>query len=80
MSKKTKLLAILFTVLTCLLNIGPFFAYAIVAYANCVLIHQKVALTMTVFVVLVMTIVSIVNKVAMKSRLWVVLIGLYVCL
>lgn len=35
---------------------------------------------MTVLIVVILTIVSIVNKVAIKSRLWIVLIGIYVCL
>lgn len=80
MTKKTKLAATLFTIASVLLNIGPLAAYIVIALVNCTLTYQKVALTMTVFVVLIMTAVSLINKVAMKSRLWVILLGIYLCL
>lgn len=35
---------------------------------------------MTVFIVLIMTVVTLVQKVALRSRLWVILIGMYICL
>lgn len=80
MTKKTKLWAVLTTIFSILLNIAPIAVYVIIALVNCNLVYQKVALTMTVFVVLIMSIICLVNKATMKSRLWVVLIGLYICL
>lgn len=80
MTKKTRIYSILFTILSVLLNIGPIATYTVIALVNSNLTYQKVALSMTVFVVLILTVISLANKVAMKSRLWVILIGLYICL
>lgn len=66
--------------LSLLLNICPLAVYTIQALLQGQLVYQKVALTMTVFVVLIMTIISIINKITLKSRLWIILIGLYLCL
>lgn len=63
-----------------LLNICPLAVYTIQALLQGQLVYQKVALTMTVFVVLIMTVISIINKITLKSRLWIILIGLYLCL
>lgn len=80
MTKKTKIMAWVFTIFSVLLNIGPLAAYGIVAVCNSTLTHQKVALALSVFVVVIMTVISIANKTVMKSRLWVILLGLYCCL
>lgn len=83
MSSKTKnyrTLFCVFFVISILLNICPLAVYAIKAVVESTLIYEKVTLVMTVFIVLLMTIVSVVNKVAMKSRLWIILIGVYICL
>lgn len=80
LTKRYRLLAWVFTILSLLCNIGPLAAYSIQAIITTDLVYEKVALTMTIFVVLIMTLINIVNKTAMRSRLWVVLIGIYVCL
>ena len=66
--------------LSLLLNICPLAVYTIQALLQGQLVYQKVALTMTVFIVLIMTVISIVNKITLRSRLWIILIGLYLCL
>ena len=66
--------------LSLLLNICPLAVYTIQALFQGQLVYQKVALTMTVFIVLIMTVISIVNKITLRSRLWIILIGLYLCL
>ena len=63
-----------------LLNVCPLAVYTIMALVQGQLIYEKVALTMTVFIVLILTIISIVNKITLRSRLWIILIGVYVCL
>lgn len=63
-----------------LLNVCPLAVYTIMALVEGQLIYEKVALTMTVFVVLILTLVSIINKITLRSRLWIILIGVYVCL
>lgn len=69
-----------FFIFSILLNVSPLAGYAIKAMIESDLIYEKVTLVTTVFIVLIMTCVSLVNKVAMRSRLWVILIGLYFCL
>ena len=66
-----------FFIFSILLNVSPLAGYAIKAMIESDLIYEKVTLVTTVFIVLIMTCVSLVNKVAMRSRLWVILIGLY---
>lgn len=80
MTKRYKELYILFQLLHVLANIAPICVYVILSLLSANLVHEKVALSMTVFVVLIMTIVSLINKAAMKSRLWIILIGVYICL
>lgn len=63
-----------------LLNVGPFVGYTFTALFSATLTTEKVALCTTVFIVLILTAISLVNKVAMKSRLWILLIGIYICL
>ena len=63
-----------------LINVCPLAVYTIMALVQGQLIYEKVALTMTVFIVLILTLVSIINKITLRSRLWIILIGVYVCL
>lgn len=80
MTSKYRKLFWLFLVVSLLLNILPITVYTIKAVVEADLIHEKIGLTMTVFAVLIMTIVSFVNKVTLRSRLWIILIGIYICL
>lgn len=80
MTKKYHILWILFLTVSILLNVGPLAVYSIMALASGALVYQKVALCMTVFVVLIMTAIAFLNKTTMKSRVWVIIIGLYFCL
>ena len=70
----------IFLILSLLLNICPLAVYVIKAIVEADLIHEKVTLTATVFAVLILTCVSLVNKVALRSRLWILLCGIYICL
>lgn len=79
-TRKYRRLSFLFGTISVLLNIAPFTIYAFIALVDSALIYQKIALSMTVLVVAILSLVALVNKVAMKSRLWIVLVGIYVCL
>ena len=63
-----------------LCNICPLAVYSIKALIESDSTPEKVALSTTVFIVLIMTVISIINKHAMRSRLWIILIGIYICL
>lgn len=79
-TKKYKRLWVLFLVVSVLCNLGPAAAYVIMGLCSATLVAEKIALSMTVLIVLMMSAVALVSKATMKSRLWVLLIGLYLCL
>ena len=79
-TKQAKGLFILFMAMSILCNVAPLAAYTIAAYCAGALVAEKVMLTTTVFIVLIMTAVAFINKTAMKSRIWILLLGLYMCL
>lgn len=60
--------------------LGPFAYYFISAMAGDAPSTQKFALTATLIIVGILTIIAIVNKVALRSRIWIILFGLFVCL
>ena len=68
------------SIISLLCNLGPLLFFTIQALIESDLTHEKVALCMTVFIVLIMTIISLANKIVLRSRLWIILIGIYVCL
>lgn len=68
------------SLLNFLAYLGPFAYYFILALSGEAQDGQKFALTATLIVVGIMTIVAVVNKVALRSRIWIILFGLFVCL
>jgi hypothetical protein len=80
MTEKYKRLALLWTCLSVLLLVGPFTYYTITALVGAALVSQKVALCSTLLIVGIMTVIAAANKTVLRSRLWILLIGLYVCL
>lgn len=80
MTSKLKNLSILLSIVSVLLNIGPLLGYVIASVLQADLVTEKIALSMTVLIVIILTLVSFVNKIALRSRLWIILIGMYICL
>lgn len=82
-SKKTKrngTLYLLFAFLSFALWFAPIATFTLIAILEGTLLYQKVSLAVTLFIVIIMTLVAVVNKVVMRSRLWIILIGVYICL
>lgn len=79
MTSKYRKLNIFMGLFSFLLNIGPLAFYGILGFTQAEL-HEKITLGLTVIIVLIMTLIALVNRVAMRSRLWVLLCGLYICL
>lgn len=77
MTKKYSILSKLFAFLSCLLMAGPLTYYTVHAFLNSTLVKDKVMLSMTLFIVLIMTLVAWFNKITLRSRIWVIIIGLY---
>lgn len=80
MTKRYRTLFWIFTIVSILLNIGPTAAYVITGLIQSTAVTEKVTLSMTLLIVLIMSIISWVNKTTMRSKIWVLIIGLYFCL
>ena len=80
MTKKYSTLYLIFTVLSLLLTIGPFCWFCIEALIEGTLVTEKVSLLASVLIVGVLTLIGIANKCAYRSRLWILMIGVYICL
>lgn len=80
MTKKYRIVSALLLIVSILLNVAPLGAYTIIGLSEANLVSEKVALVSTVFVVLILSVVAWVNKTTMRSRIWVVILGLYFCL
>lgn len=80
MTKKYRRLFWLFTILSLLLNIAAPAYYIFDGLMGNGVIVEKVALSASVFIVILLSAVAYVNKTTMRSRIWILLLGLYVCL
>lgn len=80
MTKKYRRLFWLFTILSLLLNIAAPAYYIFDGLLGDGIIAEKVALSASVFIVIMLSAVAYVNKTTMRSRIWILLLGLYVCL
>lgn len=79
-TKKFSKLSTLFMVLSILFNVAPLSYYIIDALINATLVVDKVKLCCTVMIVLILSAIAWINKTSMKSRVWVIMIGLWFCL
>lgn len=80
MTKKYKTLAVIFTILSVLCFIGPVGYFIVAGFISSTLVVEKVALSLTVVIVIILSLVALINKCALRSRIWILLIGLYICL
>lgn len=75
-----ELWAFIFGIISFFALVGPFAYYGIEVLIGGCLVYEKVALVGSVLIVGIMTIISLINNVALKSRIWIVLFALYICL
>lgn len=80
MTNKYKKLYILFAILSLLCFMGPALFFTAQAFIAGTAVASKIALSSTVLIVVILSIVAAANKIAMRSRLWILLIGLFICL
>ena len=86
MAKKTKytkrviIAAVLLTILSFTLCFGPCIYYVGAGLLSGAVVAKKVALTMTIFFSFVMSMICVLRKTAFRSSLWIVCIGLWLCL
>ena len=78
--KKSKSLYIAFSTVSFLLTFGPLIYFICLGYANSNLTQEKVALTVTIVFALVLTIINVLFKYSIRSTIWLILLGIYVCI
>jgi hypothetical protein len=82
-SKKTRnnqICYVILSVLSVMLWIGPIGIFGYLAIIQGTFLYQKISLSVTFLIVVIMTIINVTTRLAMRSRLWIMLIGLYICL
>ena len=76
-TKKYKIGYIITAIISWIAFIGPTIYFVATAFIGSNLAVEKVALATSILVVLVLSGIAFVNKVALRSRLWIVMLGLY---
>lgn len=79
-TKKNQVWYVILSILSVMLWLAPIGIFGFLAIMEGTLLFQKVSLAVTFFVTIIMTLVNLTTKMAMRSRLWILLIGLYICL
>jgi hypothetical protein len=79
-TKKYGRLAFIFTILSALCLFGPMIGYAVAAFIGGAAVIQKFALASSLLVCVILTLISVVGKWACRSRAFILLVGLSVCL
>ena len=80
MTKRYHVLNILFTVCSVLANIVPLAFFIVSAYLQAEVVHEKLAMTAAVVCSIILTAVWFITKIQLRSRIWILLIGLFICL
>lgn len=79
-TKKWSALALIFTALSIACMFGPLAYFSITAFIGGAAIIEKFALCSTLLVVGILTVMSAIGKWACRSRIYIILIGLSLCL
>lgn len=76
-TKKWSRLAIIFTILSFLLLIGPTTYYVILGFTSATLVIQKAALTATIALSIILTAFCAINKWVFRSKIWLIVLALF---
>lgn len=79
-TKKYKNLMVLFTIFSILCFVGPLIFFTGEAFLMGVGVASKVALSSSILAVVILSIIAAANKLVLRSRLWILLLGLFFCL
>lgn len=80
MTKKYRSTYIALVILSVILNLFPIAFYVVKAFIESSATYQKVALSSTIFISLILTCISLLTKVNIRSVIWILFVGLYICL
>ena len=79
-TKKYRFLGFLFSLLSLLCLIAPLAVFSGVAISEGIFETEAFALGATVLITLILSVICAINKVVMKSKIWIIVIALYVIL
>ena len=79
-TKKMRLTSLFLTLASILLSIGPLIVYLVLGYQQAQSTVGQITLTSMLGVSVILSLVCIINKYSPRCRLWLILIGLYMCL
>ena len=80
-TKKLGLIGKILTLISLLLSFGPLMVYLVLSYSSAVAEPVgKITLTAMLGVSVILSFVCLINKYTPRCRLWLILIGLYMCL
>lgn len=79
-TKKYKILFIIFTILSFLATLGPLIYYITAGFIEAELTSQKVSLTCFVLCAGLLVIINTIMKYNIRSTIWLILIGIYFCI
>lgn len=80
MTKKYQIIALILAAVSILANLGPLAFFIGSAYVQADVVHEKLAMTVSLAIALILSVVWLITRIQLRSRLWIVLIGLFVCL
>lgn len=77
MTTRYKNLCFLFFALSAIANVFPIAWFTIQALVDSTLVVQKVSLSMTVLIVLILSVYNLVKQQTMRCRIWIIVCGIY---
>lgn len=80
MTKKNKILYWIFNILSFIILFVPIFVYVIKGYIEADLITEKVGLTCTIMISIILVVINFILKFHIRSTLWILLLGIYFCI
>lgn len=80
MTKKYRILDRVLLALSVLVNIGPLAYFIVAAYSQSTVVYEKLAMTAALLASIILTAVWAITRIQLRSRLWILLIGLFLCL
>lgn len=80
-TKKMLIAAVILTALSAMLSIGPLIVYAVKSFTeNSATTGEKCILMSMICVGVILSLICVINKYTPRCRIWLILIGFYVCL
>ena len=80
MTAKRRKQYIICSILSFLAFFGPIIAYTVIGLCGSGALVQKFTLCSSLLIVCIMSVVAALNRVVLRSRIWIILLALFICL